>query len=106
MFYEMLTNFTSFSQYYEDLILFAIFFDIKKGFYIDIGANDPNHISVTKAFYLRGWYGLNIEPLPNMYNKLMKYRNRDINLQIGIGEKEGKETLIIMGTGATLKKII
>ena len=104
MFYEILTNFTSYSQFYEDLILFAIFFDIKKGFYIDIGANDPNHITVTKAFYLRGWYGLNIEPLPNMHNRLMKYRNRDINLQIGVGEKEGKGTLIVRGSGSTLKK--
>ena len=103
-FYEMLTNFTSYSQCYEDLILFALFFDIKKGFYIDIGANDPNYISVTKAFYLRGWYGINIEPLPNMYNMLKKYRDRDINLQIGVGEKEGNETLIVMGTGSYLKK--
>ena len=103
-FYEMLTNFTSYSQSYEDLILFALFFDIKKGFYIDIGANDPNYISVTKAFYLRGWYGINIEPLPNMYNMLKKYRDRDINLQIGVGEKEGNETLIVMGTGSYLKK--
>ena len=104
MFYEMLTNFTSYSQFYEDLILFAIFFDIKKGFYVDIGANDPNHISVTKAFYLRGWNGLNIEPLPKMHKKLNKYRKRDINLKIGVGEKKGKEILIDKGTGSTLKK--
>ena len=50
------------------------------------------------SFYLRVWYGLNIEPFPNMYNMLKKYRNRDI------GEKEGNETLIVMGTGSYLKK--
>ena len=32
-----------------------------------LGANDPNIISVTKAFYLRGLYGINIEPLPNKF---------------------------------------
>ena len=39
------------------LILFTIFYDIKNGFYIDIGANDPNSYSDTKAFYLRGGMG-------------------------------------------------
>ena len=97
MFYEILTNFTSYSQFYEEIILLAIFFDIKKGFYIDIEVNDPNHISVTKAFYLKARYELNIEPLPNIYNRLMKFQNtnRDINLQIDVGEKEGKGTLIV-----------
>ena len=99
----MLNNFISYSQFYEDLILFALFFDIKNGFYIDVGANDPN-ISATKAFYLRGWYGINIEPLPNMFNMLLKYRKKDINLQIGVGEKEGNQTLYLNGTDSTLNK--
>jgi len=33
------------------------------GFYIDIGAFDPIYISVTKAFSMRGWKGINVEPL-------------------------------------------
>ena len=72
-----LSNFTSYSQFYEDLILFCIFYEVKNGFYIDVGANDPNIISVTKAFYLRGWYGINIEPLPNLLsNKLKNIRRK------------------------------
>lgn len=104
LFLKKINNFISYSQCYEDLIIFSIFFDIKKGFYIDIGANDPNHISVTKAFYLRGWNGINIEPLPDMYNNLVKYRKKDINLQIGVGKKEGEQILYLRGTGSTLKK--
>lgn len=35
--------------------------NISKGFYIDIGTNDPYFFSVTKAFYKIGWSGINIE---------------------------------------------
>ena len=97
-------NFTSYSQFYEDLILFCIFYDVKNGFYIDVGANDPNHISVTKAFYLRGWNGVNLEPLPDKYELLLKERKRDLNLQIGVGNEKGNFSLFLMGTGSTLSK--
>ena len=99
-----LNNFISYSQFFEDLILFCIFYDVKNGFYIDIGANDPDYISVTKAFYMRGWHGINIEPLPNKYQKLLKKRVRDINLQIGAGEKKGKEYLFDNGLMSTFSK--
>ena len=97
-------NFTSYSQFYEDLILFCIFYDVKNGFYIDVGANDPNHISVTKAFYLRGWNGINLEPLPDKYELLLKERKRDLNLQIGVGNEKGNFSLLLRGTGSTLSK--
>lgn len=99
--YKELKKFISYSQYFEDLILFSLFYDIKNGFYIDIGASDPNELSVTKAFYIRGWYGINIEPLPDKYQTLVNYRNRDINLQIGAGEKEENSSLYLLGTGST-----
>ena len=84
--------------------MFLVFYDVSNGFYIDVGANDPNYFSVTKSFYLHGWYGINIEPLPNKYEALVKYRNRDINLEIGVGEKEGNATFYLKGTGSTLIK--
>ena len=65
-------KFQSFSEYFEDLILFTIVSDIKNGFYIDVGAYDPNIVSVTKAFYLRGWNGINIEPQSIKLNYLKK----------------------------------
>ena len=93
----LLSNFISYSQHFEDFILFYIFQDIQNGFYIDVGANDPDLISVTKAFYQRGWYGINIEPLPEKYRLFEKFRKRDINLQFGAGEKEGNASLNVMG---------
>lgn len=78
-----------YSQFYEDYILSYVFHDYDMGYYIDVGASNPNILSVTKYFYLRGWRGINIEPIPDMINALKQYRIEDINLQIGISNSAG-----------------
>ena len=104
-FLDELFNFTTYAQLYEDLILFCVFYDVKSedGFYIDIGANDPTQNSVTKAFYLRGWHGINMEPWPLKFELLSKERTRDINLQMGAGKEEGNFTFYEKGDLSTLK---
>lgn len=77
-----------FSQYYEDYVLKFIFSSVQKGIYIDVGASHPDIDSVTKYFYLRGWRGINIEPIPNNYNLFLLERPEDLNLNIGISNKE------------------
>ena len=99
---NLFLNFNSYSQFYEDLILYSIFYDINNGFYIDIGANDPNHISVTKAFYMIGWNGINIEPLPDKFKQLETNRKKDINLNIAVGASKGNASLYIRGTGSSI----
>ena len=84
-----LSDFYSYSQYQEDLILYILLYDIENGFYIDVGAFDPIKVSVTKAFYLRGWTGINIEPQLDKKDLFDKDRPKDINLQLAIGEKKG-----------------
>ena len=96
--------FTSYAPCLEDIILLGFFYDIKNGFYIDIGANDPNQGSVTKYFYINGWNGINIEPLENKYKLLVKERNRDINLKIVAGERRGKKKIYINNCLTTTKK--
>lgn len=81
----------SYAQNFEDIILDRIFEDVKKGFYIDIGANHPSVDSVTKLFYDRGWNGINIEPHPVMYEKLVDVRKRDLNLNLVISDKLGEK---------------
>jgi FkbM family methyltransferase len=83
----------SYAQNREDILLSGFFSTNYKGFYVDVGASDPTKFSVTKLFYDRGWSGINIEPLPNLYRLLKKDRTRDINLNIGISDKKGKLTL-------------
>ena len=80
----------TYSLDFEDLILFAMLHEIRDGFYIDVGANDPSINSVTKIFYARGWSGINIEPLRSRCKLLEEFRPRDINLCVGIGSEPGE----------------
>ena len=59
----------------------------QKGFYIDVGAFDPNKGSNTKYLYNCGWSGINIDANPTSIEKFNLYRKRDINLHIGISER-------------------
>ena len=80
----------SYAQEFEDIIIYSFLRDVNDGFYIDVGANDPTNISVTKFFYLRGWHGINIEPLRFRCLHLEEQRPRDINLCVGVGSEKGK----------------
>jgi FkbM family methyltransferase len=93
-------TFISYAQNFEDIVLWRMFrICTDTGFYIDVGANDPTFHSVTKAFYDRGWRGVNIEPSPKFYKRLCEERSRDINLQIVVSNREEKLTFFDTGVG-------
>ena len=74
--------------------------DVEAGFYIDIGAFSPELHSVTKAFYERGWHGINIEPNPECQAAFAAQRRRDINLAVAVGDRSGTMQLhVISDTG-------
>jgi FkbM family methyltransferase len=79
---------TSYAQNFEDVML-ARCFPGPRGFYVDVGANDPDVDSVTRAFYERGWSGINIEPIAVKFHRLRERRRRDVNLPIAAGDREG-----------------
>jgi FkbM family methyltransferase len=79
----------TYAQYNEDIIIDSLIGDIKKGFYVDIGANFSKTDSVTMRFYNEGWSGINVEPIKSLHNKLKIDRPRDKNLNIGIDSKTG-----------------
>ena len=83
-------TFISYAQNFEDVMLWRALKHIENGFYIDVGANDTSSDSVTRAFYERGWHGINIEPLLSHYAVLKESRIRDINLQCAAGAEEGE----------------
>jgi FkbM family methyltransferase len=89
----------SYSQDGEDILLrHALFattpnYENYKGFYIDIGAHHPFKHSNTMHFYEQGWRGINVEPTPEAINLFNTYRDRDINLNIGIGSTHETKTL-------------
>jgi FkbM family methyltransferase len=79
----------SYAQANEDVLLFNALRDVETGFYIDVGANDPDIDSVTRLFYDRGWHGINIEPSPEWFARLSEARTRDINIQAVASNKSG-----------------
>ena len=93
-------TFVSYAQNYEDVMLWRALHDVQSGFYVDIGAADPTVDSVTKAFYERGWSGINVEPTASYFAELQSERPRDINLRVVAGARAGVQTLhVIEGTG-------
>jgi len=78
----------SYAQNREDVILDAFFPGVEKGFYVDVGANHPEHDSVTKLFYEKGWSGINIEPNGRLFHLLQSERPNDINLQLGVSNHD------------------
>lgn len=70
-------TFISYAQNFEDVRLWRALNSFECGFYIDVGATDPAHDSVTKAFYDHGWSGINVEPMQNYYDALRQQRPRD-----------------------------
>ena len=73
----------SHAQANEDLLLFNALRQVSPevGFYIDVGANDPEKGSVTKLFYDQGWHGVNIAPFPEWFARLAEARTRDVNIR-------------------------
>jgi len=80
----------SWSQEGEDQILRRIFERQACGFYVDIGAHHPKRFSNTYLFYRKGWTGINVDAMPGSMQAFKKVRPRDINLEFGVGTKEGE----------------
>jgi FkbM family methyltransferase len=86
-----LTNerFVSYAQNMEDVMLWRALHQTVDGpgFYIDAGASDPTVLSVTRAFYDRGWRGINIEPLPEQAALLRRERPRDVTVEAALSDR-------------------
>jgi FkbM family methyltransferase len=85
--------FVSYARNCEDVILWRALHDVEKGSYVDVGAGDPEVASVTRAFYERGWSGINVQPLDEYFQRLVELRERDTNLKVALGRQPGLSTL-------------
>ena len=92
-------TFLSYAQNFEDVLLWRALQHVPAGFYIDAGAADPDRDSVTRAFYDRGWHGINLEPVPELHRRLQAARPRDINLDIALGQQAGTAELFVVDGG-------
>jgi FkbM family methyltransferase len=82
----------TYAQNFEDVMISRLFPTDYRGFYVDIGAADPEYLSVTCHFYNHGWSGINVEPSVRLYPLLCAARPRDINLQCAVGSAAGRCT--------------
>ena len=97
---EMQVTLISYAQNGEDIILWRALRHVERGFYIDIGACDPNDLSVTKLFYEQGWNGINVEPSKEFYDRCVADRPRDVNLNLAVAEQAGMVRFLnVNGTG-------
>ena len=82
----------------EDVILYNVFKDEKKIFYIDVGSNDPLLDSVTRLLYdKKNARGINIEPQQKLIDITNVERPEDINICIGLGEKDDTVDFYVQG---------
>ncbi|CAN5128879.1 hypothetical protein BH09ACT6_BH09ACT6_24630 [soil metagenome] len=91
----------SYAQNGEDIVLWRALKDIQNGVYLDVGANDPTVMSVSRKFYDAGWHGIAIEPNPEYASAFRSARPRDIVYQAVASniDAQSVEFHLIEGTG-------
>jgi FkbM family methyltransferase len=80
----------SWSQHGEDNVLVELLRDdLKRGFFVDVGANHPAAISNTFRLYCMGMRGISIEPNDTLCAFHARYRPDDTIICAGVGERDG-----------------
>jgi hypothetical protein len=75
----------------EDVILTKYLSGVKNGLYLDIGCNLPITYSNSFQFYLLGWRGICIDPLPGLKKKFKYLRSKDLFINAGVVADKKKE---------------
>ena len=87
--------FQSAAQNFEDVMLYRALGDVEAGFYIDVGAQDPDIDSVSKAFFDKGWQGIHIEPVPEYAERLRAARPGDTIIEAAASNEVGTTALTV-----------
>lgn len=85
-----------YSQYQQDYWVDKLLGEKNNGIFLDIGANDG--VSISNTFFFeknRNWTGICVEPIPEVYQKLIANRNcKSINACIS--DRRGKDTFYLI----------
>ncbi|WP_421873076.1 FkbM family methyltransferase [Nitratireductor rhodophyticola] len=93
-------TFVSYAQNFEDVILWRALKHVEKGFYIDVGAQDPVIESVSLAFYENGWRGVHVEADPHYAQLLREARPDEDVIEAAAGREDGEiEFFAVADTG-------
>jgi FkbM family methyltransferase len=87
----------SYAQNFEDVILWRALKDVVNGFYVDIGANDPNVDSVSLAFYQKGWRGIHVEPVHEFAERIRLARPDEEVIEAAIASRRKSLTFYKVG---------
>jgi len=80
----------SWSQYGEDDVLVDLLKDdVRRGYYVDVGANHPAILSNTFRLYCMGMRGITIEPNDTLCAFHARYRPGDTVVCAGVGGRDG-----------------
>ena len=66
---------------------------IEKGFYVDIGAQNPIVDSISRSFYEQGWRGIHFEPVHQWAEMLRLDRPDETVMEVAVGASSGTTEL-------------
>lgn len=79
----------SYAQNFEDVLLRRALGAVKKGTYLDIGAQDPVIDSVSLSFYDAGWRGIHVEATPTYAARLRQGRPDEVVIEAAASNEAG-----------------
>ncbi len=95
----------SYAQNAEDIRVWRAFAELSEQpgarlTYVDVGANEPQHLSITASLYDMGWRGLLIEADPQLAAELRRFRPLDTVIEEAASADVGELTFYrVPGTG-------
>lgn len=92
----------SWSQFGEDRYIAQLTKTIHTGFYVDVGAFDPEKFSNTRALFERGWRGVNIDMSPSKLGVFEYERPGDINVIAPISDTDDTLEVYIFSQASIL----
>lgn len=90
-----------YSQYGQDEYVHKQFFyDLREGMFVDVGAHDGVTINNTLFFEeTLGWKGINIEPIPAVFESLKSNRPNCININCAVSTEESDNSYFFLAIG-------
>jgi FkbM family methyltransferase len=83
----------SYSQFGEDITAANLLRNVETGFYVDIGAHHPLQHSNTAMLHMKGWQGVNVEPMLQGFRAFQRLRPHAINVRAAIDNAADSVTL-------------
>jgi FkbM family methyltransferase len=80
----------SYSQMGEDRLIANLLPDLDRGFYVEVGSNEPIHFSNTFGFYCKGWRGITIDANEHLVEKHRQLRLKDIPVCAAVSNVESE----------------